>query len=32
MLLVDYKLEFGVYKGEVILGMNSRPMAAACGM
>lgn len=32
MLLVDYKLEFGVFKGEVVLGDEFSRMAAVYGM
>jgi phosphoribosylaminoimidazole-succinocarboxamide synthase len=32
MLLVDFKVEFGLHKGEVILGTSSHPTAAVCGI
>lgn len=31
LILVDFKLEFGLYKGEVVLGDEFSPTAAACG-
>ncbi|VEA04716.1 phosphoribosylaminoimidazole-succinocarboxamide synthase [Salmonella enterica subsp. enterica serovar Sanjuan] len=32
LILVDFKLEFGLYKGEVVLAMSFRRTAAACGI
>lgn len=31
LILVDFKLEFGLYKGEVVWVMNSHRTVAACG-
>ncbi len=31
LILVDFKLEFGLYKGEVVLGDEFSRTAAACG-
>lgn len=32
LILVDFKLEFGLFNGKVVLGMNSHQMVAVYGI